>query len=132
MPKILVVEDDPPNRQLIERILCAHGFTVTTAGDGARGVALARTERPDLILMDMGLPVLNGWQATHRLKSQPATARIPIIALTAYAMAPDRERCLTVGCDDYDVKPIEIPRLLAKINACLDRAAALADHGSGA
>jgi CheY-like chemotaxis protein len=121
VPKILIVEDDKANRELITRLLENYGYEVITASDGARGVALARIARPDLILMDMGLPVLNGWQATHRLKSMPATSHIPIIALTAYAMSQDRDRCLAVGCDDYDVKPLEFERLLAKIQFWLER-----------
>lgn len=123
MVKILLVEDDPPNRTLLERMLRGHGYEVVSAGDGAKGMALARAERPALIIMDMGLPVLNGWQVTHRLKSLPATRAIPIIALTAYAAAADRERCLAIGCDDYDIKPVELDRLLGKVRACLAAAA---------
>lgn len=119
MPTILVVEDDKHNRELIERMLHGHGYTVISAADGAKALALARTRQPDLVIMDMGLPVLNGWQATHRLKGLPATRHIPIIALTAYAMSGDRERCLAIGCDDYDVKPIDVDRLIGKIQACL-------------
>lgn len=125
MPKILLVEDDQLNRELIERLLQISGFEVISAADGARGMILAHDEQPDLILMDMGLPVLNGWLATSRLKSLAATSRIPVIALTAYAMESDREHCLAVGCDDYDEKPIELGRLLGKIRACLDGAAAV-------
>lgn len=119
MAKILIVEDDPANRELIERLLRAQGYEVISAADGAKALALARTARPDMIIMDMGLPVLNGWQVTYRLKALPATSAIPIIALTAYATAADRERCLAAGCDDFDVKPIETERLLAKVRACL-------------
>lgn len=122
MKTILVVEDDAANRELIERTLRGYGYTVISAVDGAKGLAAVRTARPDLVLMDMGLPVMNGWQVTHRLKSQPTTSAIPIIALTAYAMSADRERCLAVGCDDYDVKPLDAERLVAKIEACLARA----------
>lgn len=121
MCKILIVEDDPANQSLLERLLTLAGYAVICAGDGAKALALARSEMPDLIIMDMGLPVLNGWQATHRLKSRPSTSKIPVIALTAYALADDRAKCLSVGCDDYDTKPIDIDRLLAKIQAHLVR-----------
>lgn len=122
MRKILVVEDDPANRALLERLLTLAGYAVICAADGAKALALARSESPDLIIMDMGLPVLNGWQATHRLKSRPATSAIPVIALTAYALADDRAKCLSVGCDEYDTKPIEVDRLLAKIRSFLGEA----------
>lgn len=115
MITILVVEDDTMNRELLERLLAIHGYKVISAADGARGLAMARTHQPDLIIMDMGLPILNGWQATNRLKNTPATRHIPVIALTAYAFTEDRERCIAVGCDDYDVKPLDAPRLLMKI-----------------
>lgn len=121
MCKILIVEDDPANQSLLERLLTLAGYAVICAGDGAKALALARSEMPDLIIMDMGLPVLNGWQATHRLKSRPSTSKIPVIALTAYALADDRAKCLSVGCNDYDTKPIDIDRLLAKIQAHLVR-----------
>ncbi len=119
MATILIVEDEIMIRDMIERMLKIAGYTILTAGDGARAVSIARSERPDLILMDMGLPVLNGWQATHRIKSKEDTQSIPIIALTAYALTEDRERCLAVGCDDYETKPIEFPRLLTKIRTLL-------------
>jgi two-component system, cell cycle response regulator DivK len=121
MTTILVVEDEASIRDLIERRLLIEKYQVITAPDGARGVALARSEQPALILMDMGLPTLNGWQATHRIKTRPETQAIPIIALTAYAMPEDRERCLAAGCDEYETKPINFPRLLQKIRALLDR-----------
>jgi two-component system, cell cycle response regulator DivK len=121
MTTILVVEDESSIRDLIERRLLIEKYQVITAPDGARGVALARSEQPDLILMDMGLPTLNGWQATHRIKTRPETQAIPIIALTAYAMSEDRERSLAAGCDEYETKPINFPRLLQKIRALLDR-----------
>lgn len=121
MYKILIVEDDLANQSLLERLLTLAGYAVICAGDGAKALALARSEMPDLIIMDMGLPVLNGWQATHRLKSRPSTSKIPVIALTAYALADDRAKCLSVGCDDYDTKPIDVDRLLAKIQAHLVR-----------
>jgi two-component system cell cycle response regulator DivK len=115
MAKILIVEDDASIRAVLTRLLTASGFTVLSAGDGARAVGMARDEQPDLILMDLGLPILNGWQATHRIKGAATTAHIPIIALTAYALAEDRERSLLAGCDDFETKPLDIPRLLAKI-----------------
>lgn len=121
MATILIVEDDTMNRELLERLLEIYGYTVLSAADGAKAVSMARTYQPDLIIMDMGLPILNGWQATHRLKAAPATHHIPVIALTAYAFTEDRDRCLMVGCDDYDVKPLDAQRLLAKIEAQLAR-----------
>jgi two-component system, cell cycle response regulator DivK len=121
MTTILVVEDEASIRDLIERRLLIEKYQVITAPDGARAVALARSEQPALILMDMGLPTLNGWQATHRIKTRPETQAIPIIALTAYAMPEDRERSLAAGCDEYETKPINFPRLLQKIRALLDR-----------
>ena len=122
MTTILVVEDESSIRDLIERRLLIENYQVITASDGARAVALARAEHPALILMDMGLPIMNGWQATHRIKTKPETQAIPIIALTAYAMPEDRARCLAAGCDDYETKPIDFPRLLQKIRMLLDRA----------
>ncbi|HNP71387.1 MAG TPA: response regulator [Kouleothrix sp.] len=119
MTTILVVEDEAMIRDMIERMLKISGYQVLTAGDGARAVDLAQESLPDLILMDMGLPVLNGWQATHRIKSRDETRPIPVIALTAYALTEDRERCFAVGCDEYETKPIEFPRLLTKIRALL-------------
>lgn len=123
MPKLLVVEDDAANRDLIARLLAGLGYKVATAEHGLRGLALARELQPDVILLDMGLPLLNGWQVAQRLKAQPATRAIPIIALTAYALIEDRERCLAAGCDEYDSKPIEVERLHAKIQLLLQRAA---------
>jgi CheY-like chemotaxis protein len=119
MKTILVVEDEDMIRDMIERMLKISGYQVITAGDGVRAVALARSEQPDLILMDMGLPVLNGWQATQRIKTKEETQHIPVIALTAYALTEDRERCFAVGCDEYETKPIEFPRLLTKIRGLL-------------
>jgi CheY-like chemotaxis protein len=107
------------NRDMLSRRLARRGFEVAIAVDGAQGVELARASRPDLILMDMSLPVLDGWEATRRLKADPSTQRIPVIALTAHAMSSDRDKALEAGCDDYDTKPIELPRLLAKIEALL-------------
>lgn len=119
MPKILLVEDNEMNRDMLSRRLERREYTVVVAVDGEQGVAMARSEAPDLILMDMSLPGLDGWEATNRIKADPATRSIPVIALTAHAMAGDRERALAAGCDDYDTKPIELPRLLAKIQALL-------------
>jgi len=121
MTTILVVEDEASIRDLIERRLKIEKYQVITAADGARAVAVARAEQPDLILMDMGLPTLNGWQATHRIKIKPETQAIPIIALTAYAMPEDRARCLAAGCDEFETKPIDFPRLLQKVRALLAR-----------
>jgi two-component system cell cycle response regulator DivK len=119
MPKILLVEDNEMNRDMLSRRLERRGFQVVIAVDGQQGVDLARSEAPDLILMDMSLPVLDGWEATRQLKGVAETRAIPIIALTAHAMAGDREKALEAGCDDYDTKPIELPRLLGKIDALL-------------
>jgi CheY-like chemotaxis protein len=117
--KILVVEDNVFNRDLIQRFLEPEGFEVVVAHDGAEGLARAVSDRPDLVLMDMSLPVVDGWEATRRMKADPATAAIPVIALTAHAMLGDREKALQAGCDDYDTKPIDIERLLSKIRALL-------------
>jgi two-component system cell cycle response regulator DivK len=121
MKKILLVEDNEMNRDMLSRRLVRNGFEVIMAVDGEQGVVMARSERPDLILMDMSLPVLDGWEATRRVRSSEATAAIPIIALTAHAMSGDREKAIEAGCNDYDTKPIEMPRLLGKINALLAR-----------
>lgn len=121
MARILLVEDNEMNRDMLSRRLVRRGYEVTMALDGAEGVARAATDAPDLILMDMSLPVLDGWTATRRIKENPATAHIPVIALTAHAMAGDREQALAAGCDDYDTKPIELDRLLEKISAQLSR-----------
>ena len=123
MAKILLVEDNEMNRDMLSRRLERRGYEVVIAVDGAEGVRMAEAEAPALILMDMSLPVLDGWEATRQLKADDATKAIPIIALTAHAMSGDRERALAVGCDDYDTKPIELPRLLEKIEALLQRAA---------
>jgi two-component system, cell cycle response regulator DivK len=117
MPKVLLVEDNEMNRDMLSRRLARAGHEVVVATDGGQGVEMARSEFPDLILMDMSLPVLDGWEATRRLKADPQTKAIPIIALTAHAMDGDRDKALAAGCDDYDTKPIELPRLLAKIAA---------------
>lgn len=119
MAKILLVEDNEANRDMLSRRLTRQGFDVSIAVDGADGVASAKRDLPDLILMDMSLPVLNGWEATRALKADPTTSHIPVIALTAHAMAGDRENALEAGCNDYDTKPVELPRLLEKINGLL-------------
>jgi CheY-like chemotaxis protein len=119
MPRLLYVEDNEMNRDMLSRRLQRRGFEVLIAEDGEEGVTLAAAERPDLILMDMSLPVLDGWEATRRIKASPDTQRIPIIGLTAHAMAADRDKCLEAGCDDYDTKPVELGRLLEKIERLL-------------
>src|SRR5262245_44265519 len=121
MPKILLVEDNEMNRDMLSRRLERKGFQVIIAADGAQGVAMAQASAPDLILMDMSLPVLDGWEATRQLKALPPTRSIPIIALTAHAMSGDQEKALEAGCDHYDTKPIELPRLLEKISALLKK-----------
>jgi two-component system, cell cycle response regulator DivK len=121
MKKILLIEDNEMNRDMLSRRLVRNGFEVVIAVDGAQGIAMAQSERPDLILMDMSLPVIDGWEATRRVRTIEATSAIPIIALTAHAMSGDREKAIEAGCDDYDTKPIELPRLLEKINALLAR-----------
>ena len=121
MPKILLVEDNEMNRNMLSRRLERKGYEVAIAVDGGEGLAKARSEAPVLILMDMSLPVVDGWEATRQLKADPATSGIPIIGLTAHAMAGDREKCLAAGCDDYDTKPVELPRLLEKMLAQLVR-----------
>lgn len=121
MPKILLVEDNEMNRDMLSRRLIRKGFDVTMAVDGEQGVQLAASEQPDLILMDMSLPVIDGWEATRQIKGNPQLQTIPVIALTAHAMAGDREKALEAGCDDYDTKPIEFARLLGKMEALLTR-----------
>ena len=125
MPKLLLVEDNELNRDMLSRRLIRKGYEVICANDGAAGVELARSEQPDLILMDMSLPVLSGWDATSQLKQMPDAQTIPIIALTAHAMASDQARARAVGCDDYDTKPVDLPRLLEKIESLLARRAPL-------
>jgi two-component system, cell cycle response regulator DivK len=119
MPRLLLVEDNEENRDGLSRHLRRKGFEVLLAVDGRQGVEAARAGAPDLILMDMSLPVLDGWEATRQLKAAPETRHIPVIALTAHAMAGDREKALQAGCDEYDTKPVEIARLLGKIQALL-------------
>lgn len=115
MPKILIVEDNEMNRDMLSRRLERRGFAVVMAVDGQQGVDMARAERPDLVLMDMSLPVMDGWAATRAIKADAELAAIPVIALTAHAMEGDRAKAIEAGCDDYDTKPIELPRLLEKI-----------------
>jgi two-component system, cell cycle response regulator DivK len=119
MPRILLVEDNEMNRDMLSRRLARKEYEVLVAVDGKEGVEMAGSEAPDLILMDMSLPVMDGWEATRQLKASPETKAIPIIALTAHAMSGDREKAIEAGCDDYDTKPIELPRLLAKMEALL-------------
>jgi len=119
MARILLVEDNEMNRDMLSRRLERKGHTVTCAMDGQEGLAKAQSEKPELILMDMSLPVLDGWEATRRLKADAQTRPIPIIALTAHAMASDEQKAREAGCDDFDTKPIELPRLLGKIEALL-------------
>jgi CheY-like chemotaxis protein len=119
MPIILLVEDNEMNRDMLSRRLTRRGYEIVTAVDGLQGLSMASSETPDLILMDMDLPEIDGWEATRRLKSDSATNQIPIIALTAYAMAGDREKALEAGCDDYDTKPIVLKRLLGKLESFL-------------
>jgi len=121
MAKILLVEDNEMNRDMLSRRLLRKGFAVVIAADGEQAVTMAESDGPDLILMDMSLPVIDGWEATRRVKANGKTAHIPVIALTAHAMSGDREKALAAGCDDFDTKPIEMPRLLEKIEALLGR-----------
>ena len=130
MPTILLVEDNEMNRDMLSRRLERRGYRVVLAVDGQAGVDAATAELPDLVLMDMSLPVLDGWEATRRLKSAAATRHIPVIALTEHAMSSDRDRALAAGCDDYDTKPVELARLLGKIEALLGGAAASAEAPS--
>ncbi len=119
MPKILLVEDNEMNRDMLSRRLSKRGYDLVVALDGAEGVTSAREHRPDLILMDMSLPVMHGWDATRELRKDPDTQSIPVIALTAHAMSGDREKALEAGCDDFDTKPVELPRLLEKMEKLL-------------
>lgn len=120
MTRILLVEDNEDNREMLSRRLVNSGYEVVLAEDGSEGLSMALKESPDLILMDMSLPVMDGWEATRQIKAGPATSKIPIIALTANAMTGDREKALAAGCDDYDTKPVELPRLIAKITALIE------------
>ena len=120
MAKILLIEDNEMNRDMLSRRLARRGYEVIMAVDGQQGRSMAQSELPDLILMDMSLPIIDGWEVTRQLKAASETSSIPIIALTAHAMAGDREKALSVGCDDYDTKPVEFPRLLEKIKLQLN------------
>jgi two-component system cell cycle response regulator DivK len=122
MITVLLVEDDIMNREMIARYLEMSGYQVISAGDGANAVLLSRKTHPTLILMDMGLPILNGWQATHRIKTTPETQDIPIIALTAFAMAEDRAKCFAIGCDAFESKPVNFDRLLTTMEKLLSNA----------
>jgi CheY-like chemotaxis protein len=124
MAKILLVEDNEINRDMLTRRLQRSGFEVCSAVDGPSGVAMASSENPDVILMDVALGAMDGWEATELIKARPSTAHIPIIALTAHALASDREKSVAVGCADFDTKPVDMPRLLSKINGCLAASAA--------
>jgi CheY-like chemotaxis protein len=119
MARILLVEDNEMNRDMLSRRLVRNGHTVLLATDGQQAIDMARAERPDIVLMDLSLPVIDGWEATRRLRADPETARLRIIALTSHAMAGDRERALAAGCDDYDTKPLDLPRLLGKISVLI-------------
>lgn len=119
MPKILIVEDNPMNSDMLSRRLGRHGFATCIAEDGPNGVAMAGSEDPDLILMDVALGAMDGWEATAAIRANPRTRHIPVIALTAHALSSDRARSVEVGCDDFDTKPVDMPRLLAKIARCL-------------
>ena len=121
MPKLLLVEDNEMNRDMLSRRLIRKGFEISMAVDGAEGVAQAKAQIPDLILMDISLPVIDGLEATRQIKADEATAKIPIIALTAHAMGEDRDKALAAGCEDYDTKPIDLPRLLGKIETLLKK-----------
>jgi len=121
MARILLVEDDLMNRDMLARRLKWEGHQVIPAADGRQAVALAQSQQPDIILMDLGLPIMNGWEATQSIKTAPETSSIPVIALTAFAMAEDRQKALAVGCDEFETKPVNFPRLLAKIQALLEQ-----------
>jgi two-component system cell cycle response regulator DivK len=122
MAKVLLVEDNEMNRDMLSRRLIRRGFQVVFAMDGQQGVDLARSERPDIILMDMSLPVIDGWEATRRVKADEVTRSVPVIGLTAHAMAGDREKAIEAGCDDYDTKPVELDRLIGKIERLIGAA----------
>lgn len=121
MSIILVVEDDPMNRDMLARRLIWEGYQIQTASNGHQAIEMASHDHPDLILMDVGIPLLNGWQATSQLKSHPGTSSIPIIILTAYALTEDRQKSISSGCDDYETKPINFEHLLTKMRRCLER-----------
>jgi CheY-like chemotaxis protein len=123
MPKILLIEDNEQNRDALSRRLQRRGYDIVMAGDGKQGVDMAQSELPDLILMDLNLPDIDGWEATRLIKAAPETSAIPIIAMTAHAIVGDQERALQAGCDDYHAKPVEFPKLLTQIEAMLKKAA---------
>ena len=129
--RILLAEDNEMNRDMLSRRLIRRGYTVLIAEDGQKAVEMAISETPDLILMDMSLPILDGWEATRRIKAEPETSEIPVIALTAHAMQGDREKALEAGCDEYDTKPIELSRLLGKINLFLGEDAPASEAAEG-
>ncbi len=122
MATVLLVEDNELNRDMLSRRLSRSGYEVILALDGEQAIRMAESRQPDIILMDMSLPVLSGWEATRRIKATPSTSKIPVIALTAHAMAKDRDEALACGCNDYDTKPVELPRLLQKISSLLEKA----------
>jgi two-component system cell cycle response regulator DivK len=122
MAKVLLVEDNEMNRDMLSRRLVRRGFEVVFAANGKQGVDLARSEKPDIILMDMSLPIMDGWEATRCVKSDDATRSVPVIGLTAHAMSGDREKAIEAGCDDYDTKPVELDRLIGKIERLLGAA----------
>jgi two-component system cell cycle response regulator DivK len=122
MPKVLLVEDNEMNRDMLSRRLVRRGYEVVFAVDGQQGVDLAKSARPDIILMDMSLPVIDGWEATRRVKADDATKSVPVIGLTAHAMRGDREKAMAAGCDDYDTKPVELDRLIGKMERLLGTA----------
>jgi two-component system, cell cycle response regulator DivK len=132
MARLLLVEDNELNRDMLSRRLRRRGYEVELATDGEEGIARARELRPDLVLMDMSLPVIDGWEATRRLKADPATAAVPVLALTAHAMSDDRQKALDAGCDDYDTKPVDLERLARKIDRLLDRTRSTVAGGEGA
>lgn len=119
MAKVLLIEDNEMNRDMLSRRLIKRGYAVVMAIDGQQGIDMAVSEKPDIILLDMSLPVVDGWEAAKQMKANPASAAVPLIALTAHAMASDRERAISAGCDDFDTKPVELPRLLAKMETLL-------------
>ena len=131
MPRILVIEDNEENRESLSRRLERRGFEVLVAVDGKAGVEMAKAEKPDLILMDMNMPELDGWEATRQIKAQPESSHVPVIALTAHAMAGDRARALEVGCAEYHTKPIEFPKLLSQIEALLQGAVSRPEAETG-
>jgi CheY-like chemotaxis protein len=131
MPRLLLVEDNEESQDGLSRFLQRKGYEVLTAVDGRQGVGIARAESPDLVVMDMSLPILDGWEATRQLKADPQTRHLPVIALTTHAMAGDREKALAVGCDEYDTKPVEFSRLLGKIQALLGGEASAGGESHG-